>query len=177
MGRVKKAILGVDLSLNASGLCYRDRRGTYTFYETNFTSSMITSDRWEGTVKIVLDFARKSDIIFIEDYAHGAKGSAKSSLYELGGIIRYELGKIPKTFYAVPPTSLKKFVTGKGNCPKSLILKEVYKRWNADVDSDNIADAFGLVKMAEGCLGMLELTKAQTEVLKKLDYDFCVPLN
>ena len=172
----RKSILGIDLSLNGTGIAYKDKRGRFTFYETHFASDTITSDKWVSTVKIVLDFAKKSDIIFIEDYAHGAKGAAKSTLYEIGGIIRYELTNVNKTFYTVPPTSLKKFVTGKGNCSKSLILKEVYKRWKIDVDSDNIADAVGLVKMADGCLGNFNLTKAQTDVLKKLDFDFCISL-
>lgn len=171
MKNTRFQILGVDLSINSTGICYRNKRGCYSFYETSFSSTTITADKWLATVKVVLDYAKDTDVILIEDYAHGSIGSSKSMLYELGGIIRYELVKADKKYLLVPPTSLKKFVTGKGNAPKSLILKEVYKRWNVDVDSDNIADAFGLVKLGEGCLGIIDLTKAQQDVILKLGFD------
>ena len=39
------------------------------------------------------------------------------------------------------PSQLKKFVTGKGNVEKSVVMKEVYKRFGIDTDDDNTADA------------------------------------
>ena len=71
------------------------------------------------------------------------------SLGENGGVIRFLLiSKYPKAkFLEVPPTTLKKFVTGSGKGEKSLMLKEVYKTYNFDTNNDNIADAFALCKL------------------------------
>lgn len=48
----------------------------------------------------------------------------------------------------VATNTLKKFVTGKGTGPKSVIIKGVYKKWGYDTDDDNLADAYGLARMA-----------------------------
>jgi Holliday junction resolvasome RuvABC endonuclease subunit len=48
----------------------------------------------------------------------------------------------------VAGNTLKKFVTGKGNGPKSVMLKHVYSKWGYDTDDDNLADAYGLARLA-----------------------------
>lgn len=85
-------------------------------------------------------------ILVIEGYSFGSHGGMGISLGEAGGVFRTNLIKdFPKAiFIEVPPTRLKKFITGKGNCEKDLILKEVYKNFGYDTSNNNIADAFGL---------------------------------
>lgn len=69
----------------------------------------------------------------------------------------------------VPPTTLKKFVTGKGNAEKSLMIREVYKRWGFDAADDNQADAVGLLQVGRAVIGELtDLTKPQLEVVAAL---------
>lgn len=48
----------------------------------------------------------------------------------------------------VASTTLKKFITGKGTGPKSVIIKGVYKKWGYDTDDENLADAYGLARLA-----------------------------
>jgi crossover junction endodeoxyribonuclease RuvC len=73
------------------------------------------------------------------------------------------------TTYMVAPTGLKKFITGKGNCAKELILLEVYKRYKMSFDNNNLADSFGLAKIGEALITPgLELTKPQQEVIAVL---------
>jgi Holliday junction resolvasome RuvABC endonuclease subunit len=51
----------------------------------------------------------------------------------------------------VPPTSLKKYVTGKGQgVPKSQMLLHVYKKWNVDITDDNAADSYALARLVSG---------------------------
>jgi crossover junction endodeoxyribonuclease RuvC len=57
----------------------------------------------------------------------------------------------------VTPSQLKKFVTGKGNADKSVVMKEVYKRFSIDTDDDNTADAVVL-----GHIGMTLISAYQT---------------
>jgi len=47
---------------------------------------------------------------------------------------------------AVKPTTIKKFVTGKGNAKKDTIIKEIYKRWGFDTDNNNTADAYAIAQ-------------------------------
>lgn len=50
----------------------------------------------------------------------------------------------------VPPTTLKKFVTGSGSAQKSEMLLETYKRWGVSFNDDNAADSYGLAMIARG---------------------------
>jgi Holliday junction resolvasome RuvABC endonuclease subunit len=40
------------------------------------------------------------------------------------------------TVYVVPPSTLKKFVTGKGNTPKAEMALRVFKKWKIEFDRD-----------------------------------------
>lgn len=48
----------------------------------------------------------------------------------------------------VASNTLKKFVTGKGVGKKQLMVKYVYTKWGFDTDNDNLADAYGLARLA-----------------------------
>jgi len=74
----------------------------------------------------------------------------------LGGIVKLSLysyfnnrdGQYP---LIVPPTNLKKYVTGKGNgVSKSQMLLQVYKKWGVEFNDDNAADSYGLAHLVAG---------------------------
>lgn len=48
----------------------------------------------------------------------------------------------------VPPMTLKKYASGKGNAKKQEMLLQIYKRWGVEFSDDNAADAYGLARMA-----------------------------
>lgn len=50
----------------------------------------------------------------------------------------------------VPPTILKKYVTGSGSTKvsKSQMLLQVYKKWGVEFTDDNAADSYGLARIA-----------------------------
>jgi len=97
------------------------------------------------------------------------KGNA-ISLVEVGWHLRSGLmERFPKaTLIEVPPTSLKKFVTGKGNVDKVAVATTLSKRYDVDFASDNMADAFGLMKFGSVLLGQEKPLAYQTEVFQKL---------
>jgi crossover junction endodeoxyribonuclease RuvC len=70
------------------------------------------------------------------------------SIGELGGVIKLLLYDNSILFGLVQPTVLKKFVTGKGNSKKELMLLNVYKKFGFDTDNNNIADAYALGRFA-----------------------------
>lgn len=92
------------------------------------------------------------DLVIIEGYSYAGKFN-NSLQYELGACIRMKLHEIEMPFIEVQPTSLKKFVTGKGNAKKDLMLLGVYKRWDFDTNDDNEADAYGLAQVGRAMLG------------------------
>lgn len=81
--------------------------------------------------------------VVVEGYSFASKHNLVT-MAEVGTVIRYFLWQEGYKPTIVAPTALKKFITGKGNCKKDLILLNVFKNWGFDTDNDNIADAFGL---------------------------------
>lgn len=107
------------------------------------------------------------ELVAIEGYAHGAK-FGREQAGELGGILRVTLWEELWPYVVVAPPTLKKWVTGKGVAEKSLILREVYKKWGFDAEDDNLADAFALAKLA-GAMKAPERTKTFSALMKKLE--------
>jgi len=111
--------------------------------------------------------------IFIEGYSFASKGSSLTTLVEIGTVIRYFLWQYQKGYIEVAPTSLKKFVTGRGNVKKDIMALETYKRWGLEFATDNITDAFGLAAFGLAMEGYLEMPKVNMSpvqlVAKTLD--------
>jgi crossover junction endodeoxyribonuclease RuvC len=87
---------------------------------------------------------------------------------EIGGCIRRMVWESGGNLIVVPPSTLKKFLTGKGAGDKSVVMKHVFKRWAFDIDEDNQCDAFGCA-----VLGLIDLldesqwTSLEADILKK----------
>lgn len=80
-------------------------------------------------------------VFYIEAPAFGAAPKTGSHLYELGWLMcelkRYEDVYSPKIrVVEVPPTTLKKFASGKGNTKKDEMKLAVYKRFGVEFDDD-----------------------------------------
>ena len=89
----------------------------------------------------------------IEGYGY-ANTHTFGTLVELGTVARMAAWRhTHKPIMEIAPAQLKKFITGKGNCKKDLMLKEIYKRWGVDFDDDDCADAYALVEFAMAVLG------------------------
>jgi len=114
---------------------------------------------------------KKPDLAVIEGLAFMSRNT--TSLIQLAGLnymIRHQMYKIGIPFLIVPPTSLKKFITGKGNAPKEFMLMEVYKRFNEEFRDNNTCDAYCLAKIGEAMLDPKnpKLKIYQQEVINKL---------
>lgn len=89
----------------------------------------------------------------IEGYAFGSQMA--NMLGELGGMVKLEFFNsvygIAKYPLIIPPTTLKKYVTGKGQgIPKSQMVLHVYKKWGVEFSDDNAADSYALARLASG---------------------------
>ncbi len=177
--KVERAIIGIDLSLNGTGICcstlihgIKHQQNGYCFYEV-IPKNKERYPRWFTIRAAIQKFyvgCTPTPKIFIEGYSFMSRSRSVVDLAEIGGIIRMDLHDHGLHFTEIPPTVLKKFITGKGNVKKDLILKEIYRRWGMDLDSHNLADAYALVKLGEAVLGLNQdvLTKNQKTVVSKL---------
>jgi len=170
--------VGIDLSMTNTGLiCLKNGKiNKQLNIKTTFEGRNIY-DRIKRIEKIkndIMKFLDKSvDIVVIEGYSFLSRKGQAFSLGELGGVIKYFIIQNSYNLIEVSPTQLKKFVTGKGNCEKDLMLKEVYKYWKADFNDNNLADAFGLAKIGEYILSMLngkdvKINNMRKEIIKSL---------
>ena len=146
-------IIALDMSLEHTGIANveEDLTISTTLIEPN--KGLKGNARLLGPKRIseikkqlFIENINRNSIVFIEGYAFGAKGDSAISLGELGGVIRTSLYEAGFPYIEVPPTVLKKFITGKGNAPKEIMLKEVYKLFKFDTDNNNLADAYALAQ-------------------------------
>lgn len=140
-------VVGVDQSYTGFGYC----NGLGTAIKKGFPASkhpdpvdrLLDIRDWY-TDLLVAEIRVDEVHVFMEGYAFGAK-VGREQAGELGGLVKIStvetIGRKP---VVVPPNSLKKFVTGKGNAKKNEMLLGVYKQWGQSFSDDNVADAFAL---------------------------------
>ncbi len=161
-------IAAFDLSLTGTGWAIVD--DVVLSFGTIAPGKMTGMFRLRYIKEKVLAMTKGADLIIFEGLSFGSNDPSAQERAGLAYLIRYALwdrtdGPLGD-FYIVAPTSLKKFVTGKGNAPKEMVIKEVYKRWGFEAANNNEADALGLLQIGRCLAGILEPTMdAQREVL------------
>lgn len=117
-----------------------------------------------------LEIERPS-VVCIEGYSMGSNMAQHSTIVEYGYELRRMLCGLdwhPRVI-EVPPATLKKFCTGKGNSDKSAIASHLTDRYGVRFDSNDEADAYGLARIALCVAGHAEPTnQAQRDSLAKL---------
>lgn len=147
-------VMGVDTSTKTGYVILDDKGDVAKVGVISYPPHTNRFARFAGYTRDVYDLvdAYGVDLVIIEGYAFAGKFN-NSLQYELGACIRMKLYQEEVPFVEVPPTSLKKFVTGKGNAKKNLMLLSVYKRWDFDTEDDNEADAYGLAQFGRAIKG------------------------
>ena len=174
--------VGLDLSLTKTGWAIMEDDGLVT------TSGVIKShplgdkpiDETNRIVKIAEEVVQKidellphksPDLVVIENLAFMARNTtALTQLAGLSHIVRILLVQFNWPFILEAPSTLKKFITGKGNSDKNVMMMSIYKNYGHEFLDDNIADAFGLAACGMALLGkpLKKLGKAQEEVINLL---------
>ena len=91
----------------------------------------------------------KPSLVVIEGLVLGSiKSTSTAQLAGLHYLLRWELNERGDQdgFLVVPPSTLKKFVTGKGNAKKDQMLLKTFKRWGVEFNDHNVCDAYGLAR-------------------------------
>lgn len=160
--------VGIDPS-TTTGMVILHESGRMIMEADIFSETDKDPQRFIDIAREVVNRCQKDDVVSIEGFSFGSKGAGVGTQYGLGWLIRSFLHMDGISYYEVPPTTLKKFVSGKGNVAKNIVMKDVYKRWGYENDSDNIVDAYVLAQISRAKGNRYEeLTKVQIESLKKV---------
>ena len=174
---ISNSFVGLDLSLTGTGFCLK--RGQELIMKTIKTTPK-TSIHDIARLQYIRDELMKMipsgvSMVCVEDFfiPHSSmQMNAAKVLIMLGTTVRLALvdQKIP--FYIISPQQLKKYGTGKGNGPKGLVIREIYKRWGVDAKDDNQADATVLAYMAEALFdSSVSIHQYQVDTLDKVRAD------
>jgi len=146
-------IIGIDLSLSNTGIAILGNKTETKSIKVKSYKTPIER-LIEIKNKILDSITGNPLLIVIEDYAYSTVYAHK--LGELGGVVKVAIKEkfSDVNIVLVPPTILKKFVTGKGNAEKNIMILHIYKKWKREFSDNNQADAFALAKFGEMLLSM-----------------------
>mgnify|MGYP003344869967 FL=1 len=142
---------GIDYSLTSPSICVYNNVDEFsfsacTFYvlndrkchtlpnikikeHSNYDSS---NRRYENISDYFLPILSCCDSIMIEDYSMGSKGKV-FHIAENTEVLQFKLYKMNKNYDKVPPTTLKKWASGKGNATKEIMYKSFISSENIDL--------------------------------------------
>ena len=156
------SVVGIDPSLNSLGLAARRTDGEHVAYA-------IASPNLRGEQRVAflrdkvagwLDRLNPS-LVAYEGYALGFRGKSNAifSLGELGGVLKLLILERGIDILLVPPTSLKMYVTGKGNADKDAVSNALRERIGVAFSTSDQYDATGLLLMGEAFLDRRKLPR------------------
>lgn len=140
-------VLALDLALTVSGFAGPSASGTFG------PSPDRGMARLAWVREEVLVLAEGADLVAIEGYSFGSRGRQHAT-GELGGVIRLALWERDIPVVDVPPSSLKKYATGRGNAGKDQVLAAAIRRLGFQGHDHNEADALWLRTMAQDRYGL-----------------------
>ena len=153
MVKQTKMFVGLDHGFHSTGLIILDQ-DTNIIEQKNF--SIVKGKKIESVEECLVEYEKQIKFIAnihnlhsacIEGPSYSSSGHRTLQMGALHYYTRLFLYKNDINFKVIAPTTLKKFIF-KGNAKKELILLKVYKRWGEEFEVDDLADAYGLARMA-----------------------------
>ena len=149
---MSKLFAGVDLSLNGTAVVIIDEQGKIlNQIRLKTKSEDLIETRLLFIAEKVITFlnSQKLERIYIEGLSYSSSGQSTMELSGLHYIVRCAIFREHGLSYKlISPPSLKKFVSGVGNCKKNLMLLYAFKKFGEEFDDDNICDAYCLSRLA-----------------------------
>ena len=139
--------LGIDQSLNATGLCLVDDQGMVRESETVDPGKLRDVERLAFVKARVTSLLRRgAKFVAFEGYSYNSVGRV-FELGEVGGVLRLVVFESGLKYVVLPPASLKKFATGNPEAEKEAMV-DAAKEAGFNASDDNQADAFFLAQVA-----------------------------
>ena len=130
-------VVGIDPSISATGLALSDG------------SLMTVGGKPERGDERLLDIAcavgtaiSRADLAVLEDLPQHAHAAGITGLES--GVVRLMCLRASVPYVLLPPASLKKYATGRGNATKGDMRMALFQRTGLDVRDDNQCDAIWL---------------------------------
>lgn len=159
--------VGIDPSLTNTGIVILDRGGKL---EAQANIRSYPRSTWQAGILRIYDIVvamrciltqTPVDIVSLEGYSYGSKFQSHR-LGELGFALRDLLRHYHS--YVVPPTTVKKFITGSGNASKQRVANSLGR---FHFDNSHLYDACALALFSLALGGYGEFTKNQFTLVKK----------
>jgi len=144
---------GIDYSLTSPAICihvgdtwdynncifhYLSNKKKYSevfsgrFYGKSFDEYNSEEERYDSISSWAVEVCDFSDQVAIENYAYGATGRV-FNIAENTGVLKYKLYQRGLPLETIPPSSVKKFATGKGNAGKPEMYKSFIQETSVDL--------------------------------------------
>jgi len=141
---------GIDQSYSGFAVTLFDK-DSLKYQTTVYKSEKRGIERLRDIQAHLMDALVEWDIADVAMEGYAFSSQMANMLGELGGMVKLVLLDFGIYPLIVPPTNLKKYVTGKGQgVPKSQMLLYVYKKWDAEFTDDNAADSYALARLVSG---------------------------
>lgn len=173
-GTTKKVVLGIDQSYTGFAATFLSKEGEPLYQSWVYKSEGSGIDRLVGISLWLhgkIEHMESKGFEIVDSGLESPVRMSHSALMsgELFAIVRLRLLNSCKGSarypLQVPPTSLKKYVTGKGTgVQKNQMLLHVYKKWAVEFDDDNAADSYGIARIVSGRAD----SSYEKEVVKKM---------
>lgn len=160
IGEKSKLWMGIDQSLTGFAVCILDANGEY--YIEVYRPATRGTRRLVDIQQFLKHHVQRWSPEDIAMEATVLRSTSASILGELSGAVKLAL--YPTTPLIIPPTTLKKFVTGSGNAQKNQMMMNTLKRYKVEIPDDNAVDAYGLARIVRGT----SITKVEEQIITKL---------
>lgn len=160
-------IMGLDLSITATGVCRPDR--------TTYTIKTKAADR-DARITVIRDRIAEElwdvDLVVLEDFPARLQAAAAKAIGITHGSVRQVLMDFGVPYVVVPPSTLKSYATDNGGCDKAAMILAAYKRGGVEFTDDNQCDAWWLQVAGMDRTGdpPFVLPQIQRDRLDKLDW-------
>lgn len=153
---IEQLFVGLDPSLTATGLVVLNKEAEIIRQELIMTSSKVDIEPRLIKVKDhVMSSLGNAELnkfynVYVEGLSFMSSGQGFTQLAGLHYFLRSCFFQRPVDikYEIIAPTALKKFVSGKGNAKKELMLLKVFKKWGVEFSDSNLCDAYSLARMA-----------------------------
>lgn len=161
--------IGIDQSVLHTGVCILNEDGSVNYLGLIEPKHLKDQERLafirDGLNACLKDL--RFEIGILEGYSYGSVNK-KYLLGEVGSVVKLALFDRCDNCYAAAPKQLKKFIATKGSASKEDVMLAIEKQWQVVIHDDNLADAYGLARIAYEIARSSTMRRHQLEVIKKL---------
>ncbi len=162
--------LGIDQSLNGTGLCLLATDASSARLSTVNPGNLVGGKRLVAIKDALVALGRsvewRLDFAAIEGYSMGSV-NRPFDLGEVGGIIRLILTDNNVSYEIVPPVLVKKFATGTTGATKDVMVAAA-KALGVMPNTDDEADAYFLARLARAYHSKVEMSRREMDVVHAL---------